>query len=260
MLEDQAPVEGLIEVVRRLRAEGGCDWDRAQTPETLRSYLLEEAHELVDAIGRGAVDEVRGELGDVLFLVTMIARMHEEAGEFSLEDVAASIRDKMIHRHPHVFGDGVKRSWAELKAEERLVTHGDEPDGPSSAIAGLPASLPPLLRAHRMTERAAGVGFDWPTIDGVRAKVDEELAELDEAIAQGDPDAITDELGDVVFTLVNLGRFLPVPTHHALERATAKFERRFRAVERACLAAGATVHSTDLDTLESHWRSAKEIT
>ena len=250
--------EELVGIVARLRGEGGCPWDRAQTPETLRPYLLEETYEVLEAIDRGAAHEQRKELGDLLFLVTMLARMAEERGDFDIEAVLGAISEKMVRRHPHVFdpehtdrGDegGIAR-WEARKAKER-------PDG-HSALDGVPDALSALLRAHRISEKASCVGFDWPDLAGVRAKVDEELCELDEAVAQGDPDRIGEELGDLLFALVNLGRFLPVPAEDALRMATAKFETRFRRVEARLAAEGRSVHDTPLEELEATWRAIKE--
>jgi MazG family protein len=242
----------LVEMVDRLRAEGGCAWDRAQTPMSLRPYLIEEAHEAAAAIGLATPEQARDELGDLLFVAISIARAYQEAGAFTLTEVAQAAAAKMRRRHPHVFGDAVARpgDWQRLKAAERPAGAG--------LLDGVPRSLPPLLRAHRVSARAASVGFDWPDRAGVQAKVHEELAELDEALAEGEPEHITEELGDLLFSLVNLGRFSPTPAHDALTAATDKFERRFRHVERACEAAGSSVLATDPTTLDQLWRSAKE--
>ena len=246
----------LVEVVAQLRGAQGCDWDRAQTPETMRGYLLEETHEVLDAIDRNHVSDLRGELGDLLFHIVLLSQMHAEAGDFTLEDVAGDIADKMVRRHPHVFGDATEPpDWQAIKAQERR-DRGET--SPTSILYGVPRSLPALARAHTLTERASAVGFDWPDREGPRAKVDEELMELDEAMAAGDPAHITAEFGDVLFSLVNLGRFLPTGAEEALRVSTTKFERRFRAVEQACLDAGDTVSTTDPSTLERHWDAAKE--
>ncbi len=247
----------LVDIVARLRAPDGCPWDRAQTAGSLRPYLLEEAYEVLDAIDRADDDALRKELGDLLFLVALIARTAEERGAFTLHDVLAGISEKMVRRHPHVFdpahtddGDpGSIAAWEARKANEG--------DAARSVLDGVPGALPALLRAHRISEKASAVGFDWPDAPQVREKVDEELAELDAAIADGAPDAIGDELGDLLFTLVNLGRHLPVGAEDALRGATAKFERRFRALERALAAQGRTVHDTPPDALEVVWSEVK---
>lgn len=244
----------LIDVVTRLRGTGGCAWDRAQTPASMRSYVLEEAYEVVEAIDRGDAAHTAAELGDLLFLVVSIAQMHAERGDFPVGAVAENAADKMIRRHPHVFAGAAGRpSWEALKAAERVGA----PQA-ASVLDGLPHALPALLRAHRVSERAASVGFDWPDLGGVRAKVDEELAELDEAVASGDTGAITEEFGDLLFSLVNLGRFLPSGAEDALRMGTAKFERRFRAMEAALLEAGASVSTTPPSVLETAWEKAKE--
>jgi len=253
-------LQDLVGIVARLRGDGGCPWDRAQTPETLRPYVLEEAYEVLEAIDHGTDADLRKELGDLLFQVVLLSRMAEERGAFDLSDVIAAISDKMVRRHPHVFdpahvataADGEVVAWEARKAKERPDDH--------SALDGVPKALPALLRAHRISEKASRVGFDWPDRSGVRAKVDEELAELDEALASGDDSAIGEEFGDLLFALVNLGRFLPMPAEDALRTATDKFEGRFRAVEGLLAADGRTVHGTDADTLEAYWRRAKEAT
>ncbi len=249
--------EKLVSIVAALRGEGGCPWDRAQTPESFRPYVLEEAYELVDAIDRADERDLRKELGDVLFQVVMLARMAQEAGQFGLDDVLDGINRKMIDRHPHVFDpghvpgedEGAVRAWEARKAKERGHR--------GSALDGVPGALPALLRAHRISEKAAVVGFDWPDTASVRRKVDEELGELDEAIAAGDEAAITEELGDLLFALVNLGRHLPVGAEESLRAATAKFEARFRRLEASLQAEGRSVHTEPADALEARWQALK---
>ena len=246
----------LVQIVARLRDPGGCPWDQAQTPQTFRPYVLEEAYEVVDAIDRDDATDLRKELGDVLFQIVMLARMAEQAGQFDLQDVVAGISAKMIDRHPHVFAgqplDGQTgiEAWERRKASERA--------GRGSALDGVPGALPSLLRAHRISEKASMVGFDWPDVAGVRAKVAEELSELDEALSDGDVDAITEEFGDLLFAMVNLGRHLPVSAEDALRLATAKFEARFRRLEAALAAEGRSIHHTDPEQLEERWRAHKE--
>ncbi len=250
--------QDLVAVVARLRSEGGCPWDRAQTPQSMRPYVLEECYEVLDAIDRGDDPELRKELGDVLFQIVLLARMKQEAGAFDLADVIRGITDKMIERHPHVFDpnhdsnrdEGEVSAWEARKAKERGVD--------KSALDGVPAVLPALVRAHRISEKASIVGFDWPDIAGVRAKVDEELAELDEAISTGDAEHIGEEFGDLLFSMVNLGRHLPVGAEEALRAATRKFEKRFRLLEQSVIAEGSTVHDMSPDTLEERWKAVKE--
>jgi MazG family protein len=250
----------LVAIVSRLRGEGGCPWDRAQTPESLRPYVLEESYEVLDAIDRGDRDELRNELGDVLFQIVLLSQMATEAGWFDIDTVLRGINQKMVTRHPHVFdpdhehtGDeGEVSAWEGRKAAERT--------GTGSALDGVPNALPALLRAHRISEKAGRVGFDWPDRSGVRAKLDEELAELDEAIEAGDDAAIGEEFGDLLFTMVNLGRHLPLGSEEALRAATHKFEGRFRALEGALMAEGRSIHTVPLDELEGRWQAVKKDT
>jgi MazG family protein len=249
-------LDDLIAVVARLRGDGGCPWDRAQTEGTLRPYLLEEAHEALEAIDRGDANALKEELGDLLFIVTLLARMAEERGEYGIADVASGIAAKMVARHPHVFdpahvrtGDeGGIEAWEARKARAR--------EG-RSALDGVPDALPALLRAHRIGEKASKVGFDWPDRSGVRKKVAEELQELDEALAGGDEAQITEEFGDLLFALANLGRFLPVSSEDALRMAIRKFEKRFRAVEEGARADGVALHDLGAEALEARWQRVK---
>jgi len=223
----------------------------------MRPYLLEEAYEVLHCIDAQDSVALKGELGDLLFILLMISNMTEEAGEFSIKDVAAQIRDKMIRRHPHVFGEHSTEvlSWEQRKAQERAS---ESHQTPSSALDGVPNALPALLRAHRITEKASGVGFDWPDLNGAREKLNEEIAELDEALQSGDEEAIVDEFGDVLFTLVNLGRFLPTRAEDALRKATTRFEERFRRIEQELAAQGTTVYEVDMNRLEEAWQEAKK--
>jgi len=247
----------LVAIVARLRGEGGCPWDRAQTPQTLRPYVLEEAYEVLEAIDRHDQALLRKELGDVLFQIVLLAQMGQDDGAFTIVDVVQAINRKMIERHPHVFdptydtevpANGIA-AWEKRKAAERSEQ--------SSALDGVPAALPGLLRAHRIAEKAGAVGFDWPDAAGVRRKLDEELGELDEALASGDEEAIADELGDVLFTVVNLGRHLPVGAETALRRATQKFEGRFRRLEAELVHRGVRPHDASPELLEAVWQQVK---
>ena len=246
----------LVEITRRLRGEGGCPWDKAQTMTSMRPYLLEEAYEALDAVDRGDRADAEKELGDLLFVTAMLGRIAEENGWFSLEGSMQRVNRKMVDRHPHVFATdrsadaGTIGAWEARKAMER--------QGRGSALDGVPSALPALLRAHRISEKAGAVGFDWPDVAGVRAKLDEEVGELDEAIASGDPAAIAEELGDVLFTLVNLGRHLPVAAEDALRMAISRFEERFRAVESGLASEGRGIHDTPPAELEARWRAAKK--
>jgi ATP diphosphatase len=220
------PLERLREIMRRLRDPvRGCEWDTVQTFETIAPYTIEEAYEVADAIARKDMDSLADELGDLQLQVVFHAQMAEEAGLFTLEDVLSRISDKMERRHPHIFGDaehGGHHLWEIIKAEERAA------NSDKSALAGVALALPALERAAKLQRRAARVGFDWPDVSGPRAKIEEELAELD---AETDHDRKLDELGDLLFAVVNLARHLNIEPEAALREANRKFENRFRAIE-----------------------------
>jgi nucleoside triphosphate diphosphatase len=243
------PLERLVEIMRRLRDPvSGCEWDMVQTFETIAPYTIEEAYEVADAIARKDMDALADELGDLQLQVVFHARIAEEAGLFTLEDVLGRICDKMERRHPHIFGDaelGGHHLWEIIKAKERAAN----PD--KSALAGVALALPALERAAKLQRRATGVGFDWPDASGPRAKIDEELAELD---AETDHDRKLDELGDLLFAVVNLARHLNVEPEAALREANGKFERRFRAIEQEPGFA-----ELPLDEKEALWTKAKKI-
>ncbi len=253
-------IASLLEIMRRLRApDGGCPWDREQTFATIAPYTIEEAYEVADAIERGDVTALKDELGDLLLQVVFHARMAEEAGSFAFDDVAATIAAKMVRRHPHVFGDAEIHSvaaqneaWEAHKAAERraAAAGGDE-----SVIDGVALALPALLRAAKISRRAARIGFDWPDARAVLPKIAEEIAEI-EAELDGDaaPAAIEEEVGDLLFAVANLARKLEVEPETALRRATAKFERRFRRVEALARDRGI---GRDLDALEALWQEVK---
>ncbi len=256
--------ERLVKIMARLRAEGGCPWDREQDLRSLRPYLLEEAYEVLDEMDwvsyGGPWESLCEELGDLLFQIVFHAQLAEEQRHFAIADVCRGIADKIESRHPHVFGEAQLRSsaevlanWAKLKAEEKRRKTGGE----GSALDGVPSSAPALLRAERLTEKASQVGFDWPDLRGVRRKLDEELAEMDEAISSGDRDAIEHELGDVLFSLVNLARFVKTPPEDALRQANRRFVARFRKVEAGLRAAGVAVGKASLQQMEKLWEEAK---
>jgi ATP diphosphatase len=221
------PLERLREIMRRLRdPKTGCEWDTVQTFATIAPYTIEEAYEVADAIARDDMDALADELGDLQLQVVFHSQMAEEAGHFTLENVIERICDKMERRHPHIFGDaehGGHHLWEKIKAEERAT----DPD--KSALAGVALALPALERAAKLQRRAAQVGFDWPDKSGPRAKIDEELAELD---AETDHHRMLDELGDLLFAVVNLSRHLNIEPEAALREANHKFEQRFRAIEK----------------------------
>jgi len=240
-------LERLVEIMRRLRDPvSGCEWDTVQTFETIAPYTIEEAYEVADAIARNDMNALADELGDLQLQIVFHARMAEEAGLFTLEDVLKLIGDKMERRHPHIFGDaehGGHHLWEIIKAEERAAN----PD--KSALAGVALALPALERAAKLQRRAARLGFDWPDSSGARAKIDEELEELD---AETEHDRKREELGDLLFAVVNLARHMNIEPEAALREANRKFERRFRAIEQEPGFAGLS-----LDEKEALWVAAK---
>lgn len=260
-----AAMERLVEVMRRLRAKDGCPWDREQDLRSLRPYLLEEAHEVLDemdavAYGRDGWKELCAELGDLLFQIVFHSQLATELKEFEFADVANGIADKLERRHPHVFGDRkvsgtaqVLENWARLKAAEKRERHGHE----GSVLDGVPSTAPSLMRAERLTEKASRIGFDWPSIGDVRKKLDEELRELDAAIARGDRDELEHELGDVLFSLANLGRFIKTPPEDALRQANRRFTERFHQIETALKAEGIPFGQATLEQMDRHWDAAK---
>ncbi len=246
----------------RLRdPEAGCPWDVEQTYETIAPYTIEEAYEVADAIQRGDLTDLKEELGDLLLQVVFHSRIAEEAGEFAFPDVVEAIVDKMVRRHPHVFGDDTMRdsaaqtrAWEAQKAEERAAKGKDD-----SLLDDVPAALPALLRAVKLQKRAARVGFDWPETRQVMDKIHEEMAELSEAVIElEDPAKIEEELGDLLFVYSNLARKLKVDPEHALRQANAKFERRFHYIERALADQGRTPDDATLDEMDALWNEAKK--
>ena len=239
-------IQPLLEVMARLRdRDTGCPWDVEQTFATIAPYTIEEAYEVADAISRNDMSALKDELGDLLFQTVFHARMAEELGAFDFSDVVDSICDKMLRRHPHVFGGTAQPDWEALKAAERA-----ELQDPS-ALAGVALSLPALLRAEKVQKRAARTGFDWPDAEGAKAKIAEEIAEIEEADT---PDALEDEFGDLLFAVVNWARKSGVEPEAALRRATAKFEGRFRAMEAR---AGDSFAALDLGAKEALWSAVK---
>jgi ATP diphosphatase len=237
----------LTQIMRRLRdPQTGCEWDKVQTFETIAPYTVEEAYEVADAIARGDMDDLREELGDLQLQIVYHAQIAEERGAFTIDDVIAAISDKMIRRHPHIFGDSPSPGWEALKAAER-----DDKDD-KSALAGVALALPALKRAEKLQRRAARVGFDWPDIGGPRAKIDEELAEL-EAAENAEERAA--ELGDLLFSVVNYARHLGIDPETALRGANERFEARFRKVEEM---ADKPLDNMNIDSLEALWQRAKK--
>jgi nucleoside triphosphate diphosphatase len=262
-VSDIGPMQDLLGIMARLRDPvGGCPWDVAQSFETIAPYTIEEAYEVADAIRRGALGELKGELGDLLFQVVFHARMAEESGAFAFADVVAALNEKMIRRHPHVFSDqeittaaAQTENWETIKAAERAARIADDP----SILADVPLALPALMRAEKLTKRAARVGFDWPTLDAVFDKLAEEVAETREAVAEKDSDHVAEEIGDMLFVLANLARKAGVDPEEALRGANAKFERRFRHVERRLAAQARAPAEAGLEAMEALWLEAKAL-
>ena len=248
----------LVEIVDRLRAPDGCPWDREQTLESMASCVLEEAYEVVDAL-RDQDDGARcGEIGDLLMNCTLLARIAEDEGRFSMRDVAERVSDKLVRRHPHVFGDAeagtedeALANWERIKREERAAEGRER-----SALEGVPQALPALLRAYRVGQKAAQTGFDWPDRSGPLAKLHEELGELEAEIAQGEATTqrVREELGDVLFSVCNLARHLGIEPEMALRETVDRFSARFRGVERRL---GPRLGEAELDELEAAWQEAK---
>lgn len=249
----------LVELMAKLRGPDGCPWDRKQTPDSLKPFLVEECYEVVDALEDGSPDKIREELGDLLFQIVFHARIAEEQGQFTMEDVITSIHEKMVRRHPHVFGDErlstdkeVLANWEEIKKKEKGNLDR------KSVLEGVPKELPSLLRAHRLQERAARVGFDWAHLNEVLPKLDEEVAEFKESLKAEDAGKIEEELGDLFFTLVNVSRFLGVNPDEALRKTISKFIHRFRAIEEHAANAGRSLNDMTLDEMEALWQKSKD--
>lgn len=257
-----APINRLIEIMARLRdPQTGCPWDLEQDFKSIAAYTVEEAYEVADAIEHEQYEDLKDELGDLLLQVVFHARMAQEAGLFDFDDVAGAINDKMIRRHPHVFGDTVQRDsaaqtveWEAQKARERAASA--KGDG---VLADIPLALPAVKRAQKLQARAARVGFDWPDAEQVFDKVAEEIAEVREAIQLNDADEIAEEIGDLMFVCTNLGRKLKVDVEAATRSANAKFERRFAHIEHSLAAVGRRPEQASLEEMEALWHEAKLI-
>ncbi|MCK6451967.1 MAG: nucleoside triphosphate pyrophosphohydrolase [Alphaproteobacteria bacterium] len=261
----QRPIDRLIAIMARLRdPKGGCPWDLEQDFTTIAPYTIEEAYEVADAIQRGDMTGLREELGDLLLQVVYHARMAEEAGNFAFDDVATAIADKMVARHPHVFGGAEidsaaaqTRMWEEFKARERAAKASASRQAPS-VLDDVPLALPALLRAEKLQKRAARVGFDWPEARQVLDKIEEEIREVRAELDQGAPAGrIGDEIGDLLFALANLARHLKIDPETALRGCNAKFERRFRSIEQELAKEGKTPTDASLDEMEALWVKAK---
>ena len=254
-------MERITQLIKRLRGKNGCPWDKKQTPKTLSTYLIEEVHELVAAISEDDVAEIRNELGDVAFQVLFIAELYREKGAFDWEQVITENVRKMEGRHPHVFGDvkvssveEVKKNWDKIKANEK------EHAKNVSLTESVPASLPALMRAYRISERAAGEGFDWDDLSGVMDKVEEEWAELKQAVKAKKNDEISLEFGDLLFTIVNVARFLKIHPEDALKDATGKFEKRYLHMKQDLSDKGMSLDILGREEKDTYWDKAKSET
>jgi MazG family protein len=263
--------EQLVEIMRTLRAPGGCPWDREQTQASLRPFVLEETYEVLEAIDAGNLAELREELGDYLYEAVFLAQISEEAGEFTIGDAIDAIRAKLVRRHPHVFAketgdEGITSSqvierWETMKARERAAQ--GTPDTPSAktTLSGVPKTLPSLLRAYEISARAAAVGFDWAKAGDVLDKIEEEVAEVRrevEAGATGHLSRAEEEMGDLLFAITNLSRKLGIEPEAALRRANEKFTKRFDAMERAFASGGRMLSDATLEEMEAEWQRVKE--
>jgi MazG family protein len=250
----------LVDVMQRLRGADGCPWDREQTLATLRPFVLEETYEVLDAIDRQDYDDLRGEIGDFLFEGVFLAQIAHDDGRFSVADSLRAITAKLIRRHPHVFGTTrgvttagkVVEQWEQIKSREQ----GDAGQT-ASVLRGMPKALPALLGAHEISTRVAAVGFDWARAGDVLAKIEEEVAELKEAVAGEGPARIEEEMGDLLFAIANLARKLGVEPESALRQANSKFSDRFHRLEQRFEASGRSVHDATLDEMEAVWQAIK---
>ncbi|ADY64326.1 nucleoside triphosphate pyrophosphohydrolase [Rhizobium rhizogenes] len=272
-MEASKDISRLIEIMEALRQpETGCPWDVVQTFETIKPYTIEEAYEVADAIERKDMDDLCEELGDLLLQVVFHARIAEERGEFAFGDVVEAVTSKMIRRHPHVFAvsaantpDSVKLQWDQIKAEEkreraeRRARRGITEDFKAGFLGGVQRSQPALTEALKLQEQAARVGFDWSDPAPILDKIEEEIAELREALAEGKPEKVSDELGDLIFALVNIGRHVKADPEDALRGTNTKFRRRFNHIETSLTENGETLQEASLERMEDLWQAAKRI-
>ena len=245
-------INRLLDIMDDLRAK--CPWDKKQTLESLRHLTIEEVYELGDAILDGNMDEIKKELGDLLLHMVFYAKIGSETGDFDIGSVADSISDKLVERHPHIYGDfiaedetAVKQNWEKLKLKE----------GKNSVLEGVPKSLPALVKASRIQEKVSGVGFDWSSVEEVKAKLDEELKELDREVQSGNKLLMEEEFGDVLFSMINYARFLNINPENALEKSNKKFMKRFQFIESKTTTEGKSISELTLEEMELYWQMAK---
>lgn len=258
--KESSAFERLLQIIRTLRSPQGCPWDRKQTPDSMKACLLEECYELVEAVSEGKQGAVCEECGDLIFLVLFLANLYQEQDRFTVADALNSISDKMVSRHPHVFEevhvdgvDDVLRNWERIKAAEK------DKQSRTSALDGVPAALPALSRAHSIQTKAARVGFDWARTADTLHKISEEIAELEAELETADPARMEDELGDLLFSLVNLARHLKINPETALIKTILKFTHRFHFVEQQLVAQGRSLAEADLSEMDNLWEEAKRL-
>lgn len=259
-MDRKTGIDKLIDIMDQLRSDGGCPWDKQQTMESLKPFVIEEAYEVIEAIDSGDKKKVCEELGDLLLQIVFLSRIGKEDGDFAFEDVVLAINEKLLRRHPHVFGEEkadnaeeVLHRWEQIKKEER----GNRKR--QSILEGTPQALPALLRAHRLQDRAARVGFDWKETAKVLEKVEEEFEEFKEALETNDPVQTEKEFGDILFALVNLSRFIQVSPEDALRKTISRFISRFQHIEEYAVQNGIELHTLSLDEMDRLWNEAKTL-
>jgi len=264
-MKKRADIGKVVELVERLRGENGCPWDRQQTRETLKPMLIEEAYEVLDALDGANPSDLKEELGDLLFQVVFHSHIASEKGEFDLADVIDRLHEKMVRRHPHIFGSAnlktavdVLKNWEDIKAAEKGIESSSHPDSEKSLLDGIPSRLPALHQAYQITAKASRVGFDWFCLEDVLSKMREEASEILEARTRQDSQRVADEAGDLLFAAVNVARFLGVDPETALRRSNNKFSRRFRYVESAIKSQGRELKHASMAEMDALWEEAKE--
>ncbi len=255
-----SPLEQLKQIGEILRSETGCPWDKEQTISSLKPYLIEESYEVYDAIERNNMEDLKEELGDLLYQIYAQSQIASEQGDFTIEDVAQGIGDKLVRRHPHVFGEesledssAVKNRWEEIKREER-----NDKGKKKSILDGVPNQLPALVRAYRIQEKVSHIGFDWANVHDAMGKLDEELREFKEVVAQNDEEKMVDEAGDILFSIVNILRHQKIDPEEALRKSASKFRKRFMYIEEEIDRAGKNIHDVPLNELDRLWDECKE--
>ncbi len=257
-MTDSEKFPRLMNLMRRLRAPGGCPWDAEQTHASLKRYLLEEAYEVIEAIDRGDPELLKEELGDLMLQPVFHAAIAEEQGYFTMDEVLDAICDKLVRRHPHVFGSQVVKTADEQVENWERIKKAEKGEERKSALAGIPPHLPALMKAQKITEKAARVGFDWEHVDQVFAKVLEELKEFEETIGSDNQERMEAELGDLLFAIVNLGRFLALDPEEALRKTIERFSRRFAHIEESLHGRGKSLQEATLEEMDRLWEEAKQ--